>query len=73
MNGDPVAPLTKDNQSSLLCRWFGHKWTPTHRLGVENDQEVWVYLDHMCLRCFRTEKRMPLPGRLIEAFGGCDE
>lgn len=47
---------------NLLCRLFGHKWTAGHRLDKStHGLPIWVYTDHICLRCYKTEWKMPHP------------
>lgn len=43
------------------CRIFGHKWKPCHRKDQTKEfgLPVWVYVDDVCQRCYRTEWRMP--------------
>ena len=46
----------------LLCRLFGHRWTPAHRLPKDaHGLPIWVYTDHVCIRCYKIEWRMPYP------------
>jgi hypothetical protein len=49
-----------ENKPKLLCRLMGHRWKPAHRKDEVRGQEVWVYLDDVCTRCYMTEWRMPL-------------
>lgn len=52
-------PLTKD---SLLCRLFGHRWRASHRSDLSPyGLRVWVYTDHVCLRCYQTKYLLPDP------------
>lgn len=40
-----------------LCRLIGHRWIASHWLVEHGGKPVWVYLDHVCRRCWVTEKR----------------
>jgi hypothetical protein len=46
----------------LLCRIFGHRWKPSHVLGVVTFNgapvRAWVYEGDVCGRCYRTEYRL---------------
>lgn len=45
----------------LWCRIFGHKWEASHVGRYLNGKPVWVYVDHICTRCYRLEKRLQDP------------
>lgn len=49
-----------ENKPHLLCRLFGHKWKPAHRLDANPyGIAIWVYTDDICQRCWKTEYRLP--------------
>lgn len=51
---------TDQRSIPLRCRIFGHKWKPSHRKDADKyGLPIWVYTDHVCTRCWRTEWRMP--------------
>lgn len=51
-------PRTTKDQLPLLCRVLGHRWRPSHVLTKDyQDREIWAYVDHVCTRCWITEKR----------------
>ncbi len=63
-------PLTADQRVvPWACRIFGHQWSPAHRLDdAKYGFKVWVYTDHVCLRCYATKYKLPDP-RQWEAMG----
>jgi hypothetical protein len=52
-------PVPSDQRvPPLMCRVIGHRWKMSHVLSRDHQgREVWVYLDHVCTRCWTTEKR----------------
>jgi hypothetical protein len=47
---------------NTLCRLLGHRWRPSHRLDKSTyGLPIWVYTDHVCIRCYKTEWKMPYP------------
>jgi hypothetical protein len=51
--------------TSWRCRLFGHKWRAAHVADVLRGESVWVYTDHVCEWCWRTEYRHPKPPSVI--------
>jgi hypothetical protein len=60
-SADPLA----NEPRPLLCRLIGHRWKMSHVLEGELGQksERWVYVDHVCTRCYATQKRSLWPTR----------
>lgn len=60
------SPLSAEKRPvPLLCRLFGHKWEASHMSWRDaSGRAIWVYIDHVCKRCWRNEYRLQKPSEV---------